>query len=448
MSYSAYAEYKDSGVEWLNKIPAHWKIKPLKHSSLINAEVLPETTDDEFEFEYIDIGSVSTGSGLRNTESMKFANAPSRARRLVKNGDVIVSTVRTYLRAIAPIRDNAENFVVSTGFCVVSPIGNLHSGYCSYLLQSPYFVETVVAGSVGVSYPATNSTDIANIQVPLPDNLEQTQIANFLDRETAKIDTLIDKQQQLIKLLQEKRQAVISHAVTKGLNPDAKMKNSGVEWLGEVPEGWEVAKLKHLVRELESGVSVNAADYPKEENEIGVLKTSCVYTRQFRPLEHKTVFSEEIDRVKCPVRYGAIIVSRMNTPDLVGAAAYVSSNYERLYLPDRLWQTVFYDENKQHPKYLHYFMYLRGFRDQIANYAEGASSSMQNIAKEDFLSIDLTVPPIYEQTQIANFLDRETSKIDVLIEKSRIAVDLLQERRTALISAAVTGKIDVRNATQ
>lgn len=215
-------------------------------------------------------------------------------------------------------------------------------------------------------------------------------------------------------------------------------KPTGVIWIPEMPQGWQVTKLKYLIKNLESGVSVNAADYPKSEGEFGVLKTSCVYTREFRAEENKTVFEEELSRVKCPVRAGSIIISRMNTPDLVGAAVYVKEDYSNLYLPDRLWQTVYNDEETQSSKYLHYFMYLKGFRDQISNFAEGASSSMQSIAKEDFLSINILLPTRVEQEGIANFLDYETAQIDALIEKQQTLIQLLKEKRQAVISHAVT----------
>ncbi len=218
----------------------------------------------------------------------------------------------------------------------------------------------------------------------------------------------------------------------------AEYKNTGVSWIPEMPQGWQVTKLKYLIKNLESGVSVNAADYPKSEEEFGVLKTSCVYTREFRAEENKTVFEEELSRVKCPVRAGSIIISRMNTPDLVGAAVYVRENYSKLYLPDRLWQTVYNDDEAQSSKYLHYFMYLRGFRDQISNFAEGASSSMQSISKEDFLSINILLPTRDEQEGVANFLDYETAQIDTLIEKQQTLIKLLKEKRQAIISHAVT----------
>ena len=139
MNFRKYAEYKESGVEWLGEVPAGWDLKPLKHLAHINGNVLSESTDPDYEFDYIDIGSVSEGLGITKTERMRFSSAPSRARRLVQEGDAIVSTVRTYLRAIASVKGSAEDLVVSTGFCVVSPRDELKPAYCSYLLQATLF---------------------------------------------------------------------------------------------------------------------------------------------------------------------------------------------------------------------------------------------------------------------------------------------------------------------
>ena len=214
MKYQCYAEYKDSGVEWLGEIPSHWDSKPLKYLCTYNDEVLTEATSSDTEIQYIDIGSVSATEGISHIETMLFKDAPSRARRIVKDGDVIVSTVRTYLEAIAPIDNPPENLIVSTGFAVIRPNKNLYKGYTAYCLRAKGFIKEVVARSVGVSYPAINSSDLVNIAVPSIAYSEQTKIANFLDHETAKIDSLIEKAQSAIQLMQERRTALISSAVT------------------------------------------------------------------------------------------------------------------------------------------------------------------------------------------------------------------------------------------
>ncbi|PIE42718.1 MAG: hypothetical protein CSA50_08990 [Gammaproteobacteria bacterium] len=205
---------RDSGVEWLGEVPEGWGTKPLKYLCTYNDDVLAGYVSDDYEIEYVDIGSVSAIEGITKTESMVFERAPSRARRIVRDGDIIVSTVRTYLEAIAPVDNPPENLVVSTGFAVIRPNRLLHKGYAAYCLRVKGFIKEVVAQSVGVSYPAINASDLVNIKVPKPAIDEQQKIANFLDHETAKIDILIEKQQQMIKLIQERRTALISAAVT------------------------------------------------------------------------------------------------------------------------------------------------------------------------------------------------------------------------------------------
>lgn len=204
---------KDSGIEWLGEIPEHWEVRRLKYTATINDEALPETTEPDYEFIYVDIGSVDANRGIVKTETYRFEHAPSRARRIVRNGDTIVSTVRTYLRAIASIRNPQENLIVSTGFAVVRP-HKLDPGYFSYALRSPFFIETVVSCSTGVSYPAINAPEVGNIGITIPSLDEQKAIADFLDRETARIDVLIEKVQSSIEMLREYRIALISAAVT------------------------------------------------------------------------------------------------------------------------------------------------------------------------------------------------------------------------------------------
>jgi type I restriction enzyme S subunit len=217
---------KDSGIEWLGEIPEHWKVRRLKYTASINDEALPETTDPSYEFNYVDIGNVDPVKGIVAKEAYRFENAPSRARRIVRDGDTIVSTVRTYLRAIAPIREPEDHLIVSTGFAVVRP-RRIDPDYLSYALRSPYFIETVVSRSTGVSYPAINAIDVGTIELLIPATNEQRAIAAFLDRETARIDVLIEKIRRSIDLLREYRTALITAAVTGKIDvraevPDAR----------------------------------------------------------------------------------------------------------------------------------------------------------------------------------------------------------------------------------
>src|SRR5581483_2963900 len=171
MRFPTYSDYKPAGVEWLGNMPAHWKVKRLKYSTSINDENLPESTSPDFEFGYVDISSVDASAGITAVEEMVFEDAPSRARRIVRDGDTIVSTVRTYLRAIASVRAPRENLIVSTGFAVIRP-KVIKSGFLSYALKESGFVEAVMARSVGVSYPAINASEIGMIRIPLPPSIE------------------------------------------------------------------------------------------------------------------------------------------------------------------------------------------------------------------------------------------------------------------------------------
>ena len=216
-------------------------------------------------------------------------------------------------------------------------------------------------------------------------------------------------------------------------------KDSGVAWLGAVPVHWKITPLKRITALIESGVSVNAADEPAADGEIGVLKTSCVYGGAFQPTENKVVIHDDLGRVACSVKANTLIVSRMNTPALVGAAGIVNQNASNLFLPDRLWQVHFKDAK---PTFVHYWTQTTSYRTQVEASCEGTSSSMKNLSQTEFLGFLLAIPSDSEQTAIAAFLDRETGKIDALIAEQERLVALLKEKRQALISRAVTKGLD------
>lgn len=204
----------------------------------------------------------------------------------------------------------------------------------------------------------------------------------------------------------------------------------------EIPSDWKLLTFKHLMSGVESGTSVNATDLPVETDEqFGVLKTSCVYSGEFRPDENKTVFIEELERVTCPVQADTLIVSRMNTPDLVGAAGYSATAITNIFLPDRLWQVTF---KLGYAKFVHWFSKTSAYRDQIKLVCAGTSASMQNISQDDFRNILVTAPSVSEARQIAHFLDHEVGKIDALIAEQEKLIALLKEKRQAVISHAVT----------
>jgi type I restriction enzyme S subunit len=195
---------KDSGIEWLGKVPEHWEVKPIKSVASCNDDVFDEKTPHDYEIEYVEISGVDAERGISETVTMPFGDSPSRARRRVKDGDVIVSTVRTYLRAIAAVKAPPGNIVVSTGFAVVRP-RSVQSRFLSYLFHAEFLIAEVIARSVGVSYPAINASELMRLDVPVPPFQEQQIIAAFLDGETTKLDTLTTEAKTAITLLQERR---------------------------------------------------------------------------------------------------------------------------------------------------------------------------------------------------------------------------------------------------
>jgi type I restriction enzyme S subunit len=219
-------------------------------------------------------------------------------------------------------------------------------------------------------------------------------------------------------------------------------KPSGVDWIGEIPAHWEVKKLKYIIRDLESGVSVNSVDEPVLGEEVGILKTSCVYNYKFEANKNKKVIQSEIERVSCSVRGNSIIISRMNTPDLVGASGYVDKDYPNLFLPDRLWQTVLHKDSEVDAEWLSYVMICSRFREVLFFLATGTSSSMKNISKDDLLNIPIPYPLLDEQTAIVNYSKNQTLQIDKLVESKQKLIYLLKEERSAIINNAVTRGIN------
>ena len=434
--YKPYPTYKPTGVEWLGEIPAHWEVRRLKYLATVNDEALPDTTDPDMEITYVDIGNVDSIAGITGTEDLVFEDAPSRARRVVRQGDVIVSTVRTYLKAIARIEPTDANLIVSTGFAVIRPL-DLDSGFAAYALSSPYFVDRVVAHSVGVSYPAINASELARLDIAFPPLLEQQAIAAFLDRDTAGIDALVVKKERLIELLQEKRTALITRAVTRGLDPNAPMKDSGVEWLGEIPAHWEVKPLKYILREpLQYGANEPSShidpDSPRYIRITDIDEDGTLRDDTFRSLPREIAepyLLSEGDLLFA--RSGATVGKTFRYHPSWGIAAYAG------YLI-----RARFDGMVVTPAFMDYFTRSQSYSDWLlSNFIQ---STIQNVSAERYANLAVPKPPRHEQRSIAAFLDREKAKLDSLVAKVREAIERLRELRSALISAAVIGRIDVR----
>jgi len=213
-----YPAYKDTGIEWLGQVPKHWELKPLKHWVRMNARTLPETTPADYEFRYIDIGTVGTGYLLKEPQVMRFGEAPSRARRVVQAGDTIISTVRTYLKAVYYVDGDPDALVCSTGFAVLTPRQGTHPKFVSYLVQSDSFANCVSAESVGTAYPAITEGQLGRFYVAIPPLAEQAAIVQYLDEQTARLDAAIAAVQRRLALVGEYRERLIADVVTGKLD--------------------------------------------------------------------------------------------------------------------------------------------------------------------------------------------------------------------------------------
>ncbi len=216
------------------------------------------------------------------------------------------------------------------------------------------------------------------------------------------------------------------------------MKDSGIEWIGKIPDNYNLIRLKYLVSFIESGVSVNAGQNEADVNELGVLKTSSVSKFAFDIHENKSVNKNEENRVSCPVCSDTLIVSRMNTPELVGACGYVDKSYSNIFLPDRLWQVHF--KTHTNVKYIWYYLRSKCVRFYISSLSTGTSSSMQNISQSQFGDINIVLTTSNQQNRIVNYLDKKCYAIDSSIEKKQTIIEKLKEYKKSLISECVTGK--------
>ncbi len=406
-----YEKYKDSGVEWIGAVPYGWDVKRLKYVVSINDEALPETTNDNFEMEYVDISNVKSEIGILATETYSFNKAPSRARRIVRDGDIIVSTVRTYLKSIAKIDNPPNNIIVSTGFAVVRPI-QVQSSFVGFLFYSELLIGEIISRSTGVSYPAINASEIADVFIPIPIAKEQTAIANYLDRKTAEIDQLIVQKERLLSLYEEEKTAIINQAVTQGINPDVKLKDSGIDWLGEIPEHWEVKKLKY-VADLRSGNNLTSEQI-KQDGDYRVYGGNGVRG-------YYNYFTHDGSFVLIG-RQGALCgnIHSVNNK-------FWATDHAVVATPLRSYELIWFGE-------LLRVMNLNQY---------SVAAAQPGLSVDSIKNLSIPFPPIEEQTAIVQHIETETARINAKIAKTKKIIALQKEYRTALISEVVTGKIKV-----
>ena len=422
-----------------SSLPADWATKRLKYLASYNNEVLPEGTDEEAEIDYVEISGVSLSRGVEKIDRMTFGQAPSRARRKVRSGDVLISTVRTYLQAIAKVDRASPNLIASTGFCVVRPNEEVDSGFLGWAAKSVRFVSEVVSRSVGVSYPAINASELVTIELPFPPPDTQRRIARFLDEKTAQIDGLIEKKQELLDRLAEKRQALITRAVTKGLNPDAPMKPSGIDWLGEIPAHWNVKRLRHLL----NGRTLNGLYKKKEEFDAEgipfVQMGEAFRSPVFNGGTMGCVNASKNEIEKWGLSNGDFLIARRSIVFEGSGKSVLVSGLERPHLFESSMIRIRLQNPKDHSAYLSFYLQSHIGRESILSVTKRVTIS--GIDSQQLKSIQAPIPPDSEARDIAvscETYDRYTQHTETQISAS---IKQLEEYRAALITAAVTGQI-------
>ncbi|HCE1512224.1 TPA: restriction endonuclease subunit S [Vibrio parahaemolyticus] len=435
--YKAYSEYKESGIDWIGVIPVSWSCLPIKRSFEVVNGSTPRSGEKLYwdgDITWVTPADLSKVNESISTSSKTITNEglSSCGTSLVPKGSLILST-----RApIGTIAIASKELCTNQGCKSLIKTTSVENKYVYYVLS--------ISGKQlnnlgrGTTFLELSTDELANYRVPNPSIQEQQKIANFLDHETAKIDTLIAKQEKLIELLKEKRQAVISHAVTKGLNPDVPMKDSGVEWLGDVPEHWEVGALNYS---LEAIGDVDHFMPPSREAGVPYVMTGDLQERASEiSFEHcKQVSHEDYLRLSRRIKtsIGDVIMARYAT---IGTVSYV--DIDKPFLVSYSCVTLKPNTNKVFGLYLYYYFkslsFLQGVQSHINTNTQG------NVGVSDLKTVKVPLPTLNEQEMIINHLNLTLDKIDNLSKKASDAIELMKERKTALISAVVTGKIDLR----
>lgn len=439
MSLPRYPEYKDSGVAWLGELPSHWSCTRLKFLlEGMGSGGTPDTDNanywaaDDSGTPWVAIGDLSDRERINETaKSLTPAGIASKGLTVWPAGTLLFSMY-------ASLGHTAELSISATtnqAILALLPANNVNQRFLTRWLE--YLKPRLKEQASSNTQDNLNAEKVRNLLALALPIQEQTAIATFLDRETAKIDALIAEQEKLLTLLAEKRQATISHAVTKGLNPDAPMKDSGVEWLGEVPAHWNCSKLRRIAKAVQTG-GTPTSELPSSDLEDGEnWYTPGDFGDDLKLGDSAKKISEETIQsgdAKAFPPGSVLIVSIGATLGKVGYISNFASANQQI-------NAVIPDENMNG----YFLSYALSVQTEAMRYLSNAST-IGIMNQEKTKEIWIAVPPFAEQQSISDFLDSETSSLDALTIEATRAIDLLKERRTALISAAVTGKIDVREA--
>jgi len=434
--YQQYAEYKGSGVEWLGQIPNHWEIVPIKYLATLNPKKSMLSQDLMFdECSFVPM------------EKLKFNSLVLDEKKVIKdvyNGYTYFENEDILVAKVTPCFENkntaiAKGLINGVGFgsseiYILRVNEKTKNRYLFYRLQESVFISVATAAMTGAGGLRRVPAEIVNTYpIAIPNIDEQTQIASFLDYETAQIDILIDKQQTLIKLLKEKRQAVISHAVTKGLNPDAPMKDSGVEWLGEVPEHWEVKSYRHASKIYRGKFGHRPRNDPAfYDGEYPFIQTGDVARAGKTITSYSQTLNEKGKSVSQLFPAGTLmmaIAANIGDTAILGFEAYA---------PDSV--IGFKPYTGVIVEFLRY-----SFLAALPAFEQTSTQSSQaNLNIDRVGTVKGAFPSYNEQEEIVIYLNNMLEHYRAIEVKANEQIQLMQERRTALISAAVTGKVDVR----
>jgi type I restriction enzyme, S subunit len=432
MSFTRYSSYKYSGVEWLGMVPEHWLV--IRAARLFK-EVIEEGSEE------LPILSVSIHDGVSDDEldpeelDRKVARSDDRSKyKRVEPGDLVYNMMRAWQGGFGTVRVTG---MVSPAYVVARPKLDLSTVFVEHLLRTPNAIEEMRRHSQGVTDFRLRLywDQFKDLNLVLPPLSEQTAITSFLDRETAIIDALVEEQQRLIELLREKRQAVISRAVSKGLDPNVPMKPSGVEWLDEVPEHWTVSSVGRVCSHLSYGFT---NPMPTAEDGPFMLTANDIDYGEIRYDTARRTTQEAFEKLltdKSRPKAGDILLTKDGT---LGRVAVHDGQFACINQS----VAVLRPDTKILPSFL--ALALGGGVYQQRMIYEAGGTTIKHIYISRLAKMAMAMPELTEQKKIVEALQRDMAKFDALIAEGEMMQALLQERRTALISAAVTGKIDVR----
>ena len=437
----AYPEYKNSGLKWLGWVPTHWEIKRAK--SIFQCIDQRSTTGNE------ELLTVSSARGIvpRKTANVTMFKAESYiGYKLCWPGDLVVNSLWAWAGGLGV---SSHHGIISTAYSVyrLRPNTPMTPSFAHELVRSSSFSWELMVRSKGVWISRLQLTDISFLDTPIyiPPPAEQASIVRFLDWANGRLERAIRAKRKVIALLNEQKQAIIHRAVTRGLEPSVPLKPSGIPWLGDIPQHWEVQRVKHCVSPVEQGWSPQCDAQVASEDEWGVLKVGCVNKDSFAPEQNKKLPASLRPDHKLEVRDGDILVSRANTRELLGLAALVENPPPKRMLCDKLFRFRVSGDSCN-PKFLVLALRSKPSRVQIESSTNGASSSMQNIGQGVLKNLLISMPPVAEQNEIVKRVDDATQPVGIAISRLEREIELLREYRTRLVADVVTGKLDVREA--